>query len=342
MRVSFGDVSRWLVVLVFFGLLLPGTARAQSGALVHLELDCPALTEEDVRRVLAAELNTDLVKWDSTWVTVVKVSCDETTARVQVRDPVTRKRLERTLNLGPVPERSRERLVALATAEMVIASWAELEVVRTPAIEPTGAPPPSTVVDAARGIVADERAERAEAERQRTAPERHGRRVREKEQHRLVPLVSLRSFVNQPGTLVGGGARYGAELRRVFSWSADGLIESGRVRGAHSPIDVVSSTVAGRIAFSYYGQWGAIRGGGGLRFGVIRARVEADSGDVTNSSVVPWGWPMLVTSLDIAMAPKVVLELAGEAGYVLLPLGGGEPPLEGVWLSGQFGVGGRW
>jgi hypothetical protein len=335
-------VNRWIVALVLVGLLLPVPAWAQSGALVHLDLSCPQLAEEDVRRVLAAELGTDLVHWDSSWVTVVKVSCDDTAVRVQVRDPVTRKQLDRNLDLASVPERSRERLVALATAEMVIASWAELEVVGSPAIEPTGAPPPPEVVDAAREIVADERTETAAAERQRHGPQRHGRTVREQAQHRLLPLLSLRSFVNHPGTLVGGGARYGAELRRVFSWSVDGLIEGGQVRGERAPIDLVSSTVAGRISFSYPGKMGAIRGGAGLRFGVLRARVEADAGDDTNSTVVPWGWPMLVTSIDIVLAPKVLLELAGEGGYVLLPAAGGEPALEGVWLSGQLGIGGSW
>jgi hypothetical protein len=52
---------------------------------------------------------------------------------------------------------------------------------------------------------------------------------------------------------------------------------------------------------------------------------------------------MLVASFDIFLSSRTVFEAGAEGGYVLVPLpGGGEPSLEGVWLSGQMGFGWRW
>ena len=325
-------VVRMVVVAGAVGLrAVP--AAAQSGPLVHLELDCPQLKTLNVERVLKAELGVELVRWDSAGVTVVQVTCDEMVARVQVRDPVTRKTVQRGLNLETVPERSRDRLVALATAELVIASWSEIEVIGDSSVEPTGVPPPPEAVEAARGVVREEMVDLPSSHPQHKSAARHGRAVHERALHRVVPMVSVRGFPNHWGVLGGGGVRYGSELRSVFSWAVDFLLEGGEI----DAVNFITSTVGGQIAFSHQGRYGAVRGGAGLRLGVVNAHAE-------QSTAVPWGWPMLVGSLDIWVTQHLTFEVAGEGGYATLPghSSGGDVGLSGFWLSGQSGLGWRW
>jgi hypothetical protein len=62
------------------------------------------------------------------------------TLRVEVRDRVTAKRVERTLRLADFPEDSRALAIAVAADELLRASWAELVLVDAPepAMEPPG------------------------------------------------------------------------------------------------------------------------------------------------------------------------------------------------------------
>ena len=317
-----GAMSSWAV-----------PAAAQSGPLVHLELDCPQLKTLNVERVLEAELGAELVRWDSAGVTVVRVTCDDLVAQVRVQDPVTRKTVKRGLNLETVPERSRDRLVALATAELVIASWSEIEVIGDSSVEPTGAPAPPEIVAAARGVVREEMDDIPSSHPRRTSVVRHGRTVDERSLHRVVPMVSVRGFPTHSGVLGGGGIRYGAELHSVISWAVDFLLEGGEIDG----VDFVTSTVAGQLAFSHQGRYGAARAGAGLRMGVVSTLGE-------QSSAAPWGWPMLVGSVNLYVTQHVTLEVGGEGGYATLAgrSAGGHIGISGFWLSGQLGLGWRW
>lgn len=61
-------------------------------------------------------------------------------ARIELSDRVTQKRVERTLDLGPLPENSRPLAIAASTDELLRASWAELTLVDAP--PPAREPPP--------------------------------------------------------------------------------------------------------------------------------------------------------------------------------------------------------
>lgn len=324
--------------------------RAQTGPLVRLELDCPVLDAAEVRRILEAELGTDLLAYDAAWVTVITLRCEESVARVKVEDPVTRKVVSRGLNLDAVPEGSRSRLVALATAELVVATWAELELIAVPSVEPTGTRPPQEAVAAALEVVRDEVADAATLAQRERARRVTERRKERKPYHRIVPLVSARTFVNHPGSLWGGGLRFGKEVRRVFSWSVDALLEAGTIGGSSGYYDLTTTTLGGHIGFSYRGPNGSARFGAGLRAGVVHATLDTtpanvDYPEVSGSELAPWGWPMLVTTLDLNLGQGLVLELGGETGYVLLPLSGvrgTDAALRGVWVNGQVGIGWAW
>jgi hypothetical protein len=73
--------------------------------------------------------------------------------------------------------------------------------------------------------------------------------------------------------------------------------------------------------------------GAGLRAGI------AEVGS-TASSVAPWGWPLGTSSISFRLSPHFVLDIAGEAGYVVLPSGQAhQSDLRGGWFSGQVGIG---
>ncbi len=307
---------------------------------MHLELHCANLEEATFRRVLQAELGGELVNWKGSGVTAVEVSCEETTAQLQVQDPVTRKSVRRSLDLDTVPPGSRERLVALASAELVVASWAELELTPAPSVEPTGPRPPPEAVSAAQQVV---RAEIETAKQSSRRYQRHGRTFEGRASHRFAPVVSVRGFTDERGSLWGGGVRYGAELKRIFSGAADTLIESGHIGDA----DVVTSTIGGHLGFSHQGRFGAVRVGAGLRVGMVHAELIGADHEVSRSTVAPWGWPMMVGSFNIWASKSVHIEGAVEGGYVVLPIPGGSnrsghSAVEGIWLSGQLGIGWRW
>ncbi len=67
------------------------------------------------------------------------VAADPDTIRVEVRDRVTAKRVERSLALGDFPDDSRPLAIAVAADELLRASWAELVLVDAP--EPAMEPP---------------------------------------------------------------------------------------------------------------------------------------------------------------------------------------------------------
>lgn len=138
-----------------------GETAAQAGdkAPVAVKVDpCVPIDAATFNRLLRLELGTSAEAVDSApaGVTEVQIACSNDGIDLDLRDPLTRKRMHRTLR----PERLRgegaERLLALAVAEFVVASWIELSVQPEPSVEPVGAPPPQEIVQAAQETVARE------------------------------------------------------------------------------------------------------------------------------------------------------------------------------------------
>lgn len=96
-------------------------------------------------------------------MTKVTAVCRSTLAALAVADPTTGKSLERTVALTEAAPTGRARLLALAVAELVAASWSELQTnpqPRAPAATPLA---PYAVRESARAAVADRSLEVAAA-----------------------------------------------------------------------------------------------------------------------------------------------------------------------------------
>jgi hypothetical protein len=126
------------------------TALAQAPA-VSTELDpCVPVDAGRFERLLSIELGTSGAA-DARGVTHVEVTCSDRGIELRLEDGVTRKTMARVLPADSFRDASSTRLLALAVAEFVVASWTELTLQPEPAVEPVGPPPPPEVRRVAEG-----------------------------------------------------------------------------------------------------------------------------------------------------------------------------------------------
>jgi hypothetical protein len=345
-----GAVRGPVVALALLCVLAPGWAAADDGPALLVDLsECEQLPAREVRRVLQAEVGAHFTEVDEFGATTVEITCDGDRVRLLIRDPVTRKSVRRYLDLRGTAEGSRARLVAIASAELLFATWAELEVNPNPVVEPAEPPPPPEAMSAARRVVR----ERMPSPRPEPAPEPTPEPPAEPERRsnrpiktppRFVAFGSARGFVLYPGLLWGGGVRLGEERFEVVSWSLDTMFEWGSLRNQRGNFAVTNATLGGIVSFYQNYRYATVRAGAGLRIGLVRT--ESRLADVTssNSAVAPWGWPLGAVSLTVRLGRGVLLDLGGEAGYVVLPTTAGTSQLgdssfQGAWYGLQLGMG---
>ena len=99
--------------------------------------ECAKPLPDEVERIARIELHAP--RECAGPATEIGVACAGDDVRLTVDDPLTGKRVERTVSLAAVAELGRARLLALAVAELVRSSWMELEFRKTPAL-PVAAP----------------------------------------------------------------------------------------------------------------------------------------------------------------------------------------------------------
>jgi hypothetical protein len=330
------------------------SVRAEPGTTlsVRLVLDgCEQLDERETRRAFQAEIGARLSDEAGPLVTEARAACTDSRVELSIVDPLTRKRVRRRIDLSSTAPRGRERLVALAMAELLVASWAELEVNPNPRVEPEGPSPPTAATRAARGVLADRRQALASASEASRRPSRAETppneppkppvydlsRVRN---FRILAVVSARAFFAREGMLWGGGLRLGEERFRMVSWTLDSLIESGKLRGPSRAYLVDSATFGGTVAYFWRSRRVTARMGAGLRLGLIHSTVAAPQESAGRSSIGPWGWPQLVTSLSLFPGRGFAMELGAEVGYAVLAVSPGtNTGLNGTWYSAHLGMG---
>lgn len=319
------------------GAFSASPARAQVAPQVDLELEgCSGLSRPAVRRILAAELGTELADAPGPGVTTAVVVCHDSDAELRVRDPLSRKVVTRHVDVGAAQPNSRARLVAIAISELVLASWSELETNPDPQVEPAGPPPPPDAREAARDWVAH----RATHDLLPAATHKKPRR----RTFRILAVLSQRAFFAHPGALWGGGARVGNEPLSHVSWSLDAVIDKGQLESSIGKYEVETATLGASVYLYERWSWFVARVGGGLRVGGARSVGLPGAQTSGTSGIAPWGWPLASLSLSARPVEPLVLELAGETSYVLLPLandksGVANPSLRGMWYGVELGVG---
>lgn len=311
-----------------------------------LLLGCEPIDQAEVTRRVLLELGALRPTNDPAEPsTQVEALCTQTRTRIRVHDAITRKRTERSVDLDEVNADARARLLAVALAELVFASWAELAVNPAPQSIPVGPRPPDSAVLAVRARV-EELSDRRSAARPWTPasdlrpplPPPTGRL-------RMLAVATGRWFLDFPGQLTGGGLSIADDPFRIAGWSADMLLEHGSLGTSLGPVHFDAITLGGSLVLHKEVGPVGFRAGAGIRIGLAALRGEPDTSVLGERRLLtPWGWPVAVAGINLAPIRPLAIELGAETGYVILPLSGlggtgRETTLEGGWLSGKLAIG---
>ncbi|MGZ3423470.1 MAG: hypothetical protein ACXVEF_01995 [Polyangiales bacterium] len=126
------------------------TVAARARAELTVEAKGCELDVKEVERLLAIEL-ASVIEERKAPFPPVQVTCSAGSMTIVVDDPVTAKKLERTLPAPKPSEKGRERTFALAISQLFLTSWGEL--ILPPPPEPVGPPKEAKGSVAATAIV---------------------------------------------------------------------------------------------------------------------------------------------------------------------------------------------
>jgi hypothetical protein len=312
---------------------------------VELALDpCTGVSPEVVSRILTVELGvtvTTVSPGDSSdsrqrsEVTSISLSCDEGTIRMTVRDPVSGKTLDRHVDLRGERTSARPRLLGLSAAELVAASWVELE---------AAPPPPAPIVEAtapppARAVAAD--AATSMLKRQKPVP------------WDLEALAVARRFSEVDLTSWGGGIGGSWAYEGWLALGADLLAEAGSSTVVHDQVPVGTASMrTGSIGLSArlrrsWLAW-ALEAGVGARLAATSVKAMADDAQSglwqEHAFTRMWWGP--TAGVRVAWKPSRAVLLVGavEGGTVMQPMTGlvAKTPdvlITGPWIALSFGVG---
>ncbi len=313
-------------MLVLVAALAPATARAQPHPHVQLELDaCFGRARDEIRLVAHVELDALLVDGPDTLGdrTHATATCDGPVAVLHVDDPATHRSLTRRVDLGGEPVSARPRLLALALAELVSASWTEL-----------GAPPP------APAVVASPQPE------QPLAPPGELHVIGELEHPAIVRATvsgDVLRFSGDRHVLVGGGVRVASTGASPLGWIVDTALDRGSL--ATSLGGVTTDVLGIAAAVTYHVRAGRVRleGGAGMRGGVAWISGTPMTTAVAGSITAPWLGPLALGELVVGLGERTALSASIEAGHVIAPVtalvaGQPEVALAGTWLVAQLGI----
>lgn len=304
---------------------------------IHLALHpCVPVEEAAVRQVLALELGALLTEGDApaSGVTQVTVDCADAQIWLRVDDPVTGKSLLRRIYLLTVNPGVRARLLGLAIAELVNASWTELLA------------NPKPVVPAADPIASPEIRRAALSVVKRNAAGMMQRPAAPGWGPSLFGVIMLSGFFASRTLLTGGGVRLGWSHRRHFGWAVDLIAQHGSSATPLGDVALDAVSSGASLFFDHHGSRLGLRLGGGFRGGllVLSGRPKDPTEVQGNSVPAGWGGPTLSISTSVKLPKRVLLQANLEGGYVSFPVlarvaWSSTVGLDGLWLGAQAGIG---
>jgi hypothetical protein len=303
------------------------SAHAERKASIALTItDCP-IDQVEVRRIVSLELHAQYVEPAST---TIQVGCSGAKATLRVVDTLTHKIVERSVDFGGTATIAQNRLFALAIADLVSASWAEIEL--EPAAESSASVP----------AVQHEEA-RLRQEAAATVDLRRPPRARTFD---LSAYFAVRGW---SGGWVAYGAAVGFDLRtRPSGLAFGGHVGLGVDRGAVTTevgdvsVDVYDAQAVAALVYGVRAH--VVRAGLGVRSGAVRACGSPSKASVSGTCdsafyagpLAAFGWTVTFGAL--------ALSLRAEAGIAAIPVqvladGKSSADARAVWIGGGLGVG---
>jgi hypothetical protein len=210
---------------------------------------CEDALAREARRIATIELRAVLVETTPDMATTqVQATCGPLAADLRVIDPTTGKSVERSVALSLATPNARARLLALAIAELVAASWSELESNPEPKA-PSAAPlAPVAAREAARAAIAPMPVELA--------------------------AVADAHLLASGDLVLGGGARSEIWISPMLFVRFDALADYAELSRPTGTVALTMASVSSSLGASFGGAWlqprvsvGA-RGGGAWLSGV--------------------------------------------------------------------------
>jgi hypothetical protein len=267
------------------------------------------------RRLLSIELGTSIDYQPQaprepgrTWV---HLACAPAGIVLNLEDGLTGKSMARILDASDIEPSDSTRLLALAVAEFVVASWVELRAVPRPTLPAIGAAPPSAASRVAAQTVQRKLAEGDPGSQVSPWEISAGFGLDTFTSHAVVlPTFSLRMQISLPPVAFALGGDLGFVSVPVVR-------DDTRAGG----IDVTRTS--GLAALLFGGDLGPVTlwGGPGVRFGVIRMAAEAEIDNLLSKRILdPHGGVLLLGHVTHRFTDHFGIGLEIELGLVTLPV----------------------
>lgn len=308
------------------------SAFAATDAIEVRAVECGSLGADEIARLLALELDDVVPEMRTGPPLRIELTCAAPILSIAIIDPITDKRMSRDVPL-PADEPGRERVVALAIAQLFSASWLELLLPAPPpeAVVTTEPRPPEKAIEAAR-----EKAASTTRRPERSVSLLAAGIVRGRALERA-PLLSgggevdVRTWFGAGALVVRlgfDGTRVDRELGSVRAWMlALGLGVAGRLRVGDRWALGVAAVVSGAI--------GRLQG--------IASRPDVPVGSIT----APTGQLCVGLGPRVRLGTSATLELDAELGATLrapegLVTGAAPVSLGGLWAGAALRAGFEW
>jgi hypothetical protein len=298
-------------------------AHAQAEARASTELS-PVVTTVDpcvpvdlmhFRRLLSIELGTSIDYQPSaprepgrTWV---HLACAPSGIVLNLEDGLTGKSMARILDASEIQPADSTRLLALAVAEFVVASWVELRAVPRPTLPALGAAPASATSEAAARTV-QRKLEQNEPSDSALPWE-------------TAVGLGIDTFTSHAGILPTGSLRLQVSLPPLaFTIGGDiGFFGVSVVRDGERAGTIDVTRASGVAALLFGGDVGDVTlwGGPGVRFGVLRMKGESQLANLEVRHLLEaHGGVLLLGRLNHRFARHFSAGLELELGVVTLPV----------------------
>jgi hypothetical protein len=239
--------------------------------------------------------------------------------------------MARVLPGSSFADASSTRLLALAVAEFVVASWIELRAQPTAAVEPVGPAPPEAARDLAEQVVS-EHAEPSEPE----LP-----------QGSLSLGMALQVWTSNDAVLLGPALRLIVPVAKLLAFTASGEVVLANAEVGLGELTLISSSLTVALVLHASVSDIDIYTGPAGRIGIAFVNAEASNSERTsvNAFTDAYGGPAWLLRFELLAGSQLRVGLEVEAGLTTLPMratdnrGDSVFELDDAWLTSTLSVG---